>query len=77
MTAVSEDGLSLSAQGHSINPLSKKITAYWQAWQDKAHVTAFGFKQIRVLIVTKSDERISNLQALTARLKLIPNLQTM
>jgi hypothetical protein len=56
--------------------LTDKIRLYWRAWQDNAHRDAWGFKQLRVLFVTPSEKRISNIQARVATQKIISNLDT-
>ena len=40
---------------------AQKIASYFHAWREQKHTAAWGFKNFRVLTVTSSDARISNM----------------
>jgi hypothetical protein len=41
--------------------IARKLQIYWEGWRANRHVEQFGVKQVRVLIVTESAERLSNM----------------
>ena len=44
--------------------IRRKILGYWHAWKQDLHTTQWGFKSFRVLFVTPSEPRLSNMLAL-------------
>jgi len=41
--------------------ITRKLATYWEGWRANRHVEQFGVKQMRVLMVTESPERVSNM----------------
>jgi len=43
--------------------IARKLATYYEGWRVNRHVEQFGVKQVRVLIVTESPERVKNMLA--------------
>ena len=43
--------------------IAYKLSTYWEGWKAQQHVTQFGVKQVRVVMVTNSAERVKNMLA--------------
>jgi protein involved in plasmid replication-relaxation len=41
--------------------ITRKLATYWEGWKAKRHEAQFGVKQMRVLFVTESAERLQNM----------------
>lgn len=41
--------------------LARKLATYWEGWKAKRHEAQFGVKQVRVLFVTESAERVRHM----------------
>jgi hypothetical protein len=41
--------------------IARKLATYYEGWRANRHVDQFGVKQMRVLVVTESAERVSNM----------------
>ena len=41
--------------------ITRKLTTYWEGWKAKRHEAQFGVKQMRVLFVTESGDRVQNM----------------
>jgi hypothetical protein len=41
--------------------ITRKLATYWEGWKAKRHETQFGVRQMRVLFVTESAERVRNM----------------
>lgn len=39
----------------------RKLSVYWEAWKTERHVEHFGVKQLQVLTVTDSRQRVANM----------------
>ena len=44
--------------------IRRKVLGYWHAWKQELHTAQWGFKSFRVLFVTPSEARLSNMLAM-------------
>lgn len=48
--------------------IARKLATYWEGWKVKRHEIQFGVKQVRVLFVTESAERVRNMLSAVDRI---------